>query len=228
MKRLSLGALSALTLVTFAGSAVAQTTSPAVLNSLEVQQLIKRAEPADHARLQAHFSLLAEQYAADAKRHNAMGQAFIASPIRRTPANSAADHCKRLERLNLESAATLRELAVYHKGLAAGKVAEPPRGATPFEKGAGASTPTAEELTALAGKASTAADHHALHEYFQSLETRYTADAKAHAADALAYQGTRIAQAAAHCTRLVTLSKESAKEAGAAAAMHQKLAGEAR
>ena len=228
MRRQWLSALGALALVTFAGNAVAQTTSAAVLNALEVQQLVKRAEPADHARLEAHFSALAERYAAESKRHNSMGQAFIASPIRRTVANSAADHCKRLERLNLESAATLRELAAYHKRLAAGKVAEPPRGTTSFEKGAGASTPTAEELIALAGKASTAADHRALHEYFQNLAKRYAADAKDHAADAQAYQGTRIAQAAAHCTRLVTLSKESAKEATAAAAMHQRLASEAR
>jgi len=228
MRGLCLSALSALTLVTFAGSAVAQTTSPAILNSLEVQQLITRAEPADQARLVAHFSALAEQYAAEATRHSAMGQAFIASPIRRTPANSAADHCKRLERLNMESAATLRELAAYHKGLAAGKVAELPRGAASFQKGTGASTPTTEELTALAGKARTAADHHALQEYFQNLAKRYTADAKDHLADAQAYQGTRIAQAAAHCTRLITLSRESAKEATAAAAMHQALAGEAR
>ena len=44
---------------------------------------IKRAEPADHARLEVHFAVLAEQYEADAKRHNAIAQAFISSPLRR-------------------------------------------------------------------------------------------------------------------------------------------------
>ena len=123
MRTILLGAPSvrAVALLTFVGGRRAQTTSSAVLNSLEVQQLITRAEPADHARLEVHFAVLAEQYAADAKRHSAMAQAFIASPIRRTAANSAADHCKRLEQLNLQSAATLRELAAHHEGLAAGK-----------------------------------------------------------------------------------------------------------
>jgi len=45
---------------------------------------------------------------------------------------------------------------------------------------------------------------------------------------AQAYRGTRIAQAAVHCDRLVTLSRDSAKEATAAAAMHKDLAGGAR
>jgi hypothetical protein len=45
---------------------------------------------------------------------------------------------------------------------------------------------------------------------------------------AQAYRGTRITQAAAHCDRLVTLSRDSAKEATAAAEMHKQLAGVAR
>ena len=45
---------------------------------------------------------------------------------------------------------------------------------------------------------------------------------------ALTYRGTRIAQAAAHCERLVTLSRDSAKEATEAAAMHKQLANIAR
>ncbi|MEQ1910033.1 MAG: hypothetical protein ABMA15_14490 [Vicinamibacterales bacterium] len=230
MRGIPLGAwsVSALALFTFVGGASAQTTSPAVLNSLELQELIKRAEPADHARLEVHFAVLAEQYAADAKRHSAMAQAFIASPIRRTAANSAADHCKRLEQLNLQSAGTLRELAAHHEGLAAGKGSPVPRGAARFEAGAGATAPNAEELAALAAKASLPADHRALQEYFLTLAKRYTADASDHVAMAQAYRGTRIAQAAVHCDRVVTLSKDSAKEATAAAAMHKELAGVAR
>jgi hypothetical protein len=41
---------------------------------------------------------------------------------------------------------------------------------------------------------------------------------------AQAYRGTRIAQAAVHCDRLVTLSQDEAKEAAAAADMHKQLA----
>ena len=157
MRTIHRGALSVgvLAFLTFAGGVSAQTTSSAVLNSLEVQELIKRAQPADHARLDVHFSVLAEQYAREAKRHAAMAQAFIASPTRRTAANSAADHCRRLEQLNLQSAATLRQLAAYHEGLGAGTAAAKPRGAERFEGGAGAPAPTTEELTALAAKAST-------------------------------------------------------------------------
>jgi len=230
MRTIRLGALwvGALAFVTFVGGAAAQTTSSAVLNSLELQELIKRAQPADHARLEVHFAVLAEQYAADARRHSAMARAFIASPVRRTAANSAADHCRRLEQLNLQSAATLRELAAHHEGLAAGKTSAAPRGAARFEGGAGASAPTAEELTALAAKASTPADHRALEEYFLTSAKRYTADANDHVAMAQAYRGTRVAQAAAHCDRLATLSRDAAKEATEAAAMHKQLAGIAR
>jgi hypothetical protein len=217
-----------LAFLTFVGGAAAQTTPSAVLNSLEVQELIKRSEPADHARLGAHFAALAERYATDAKKHTAMAQAFLAAPARRTPVNSAADHCKRLVTLNTQTAATLRELAAHHEGLAAGKTSAVPRGATRFEGGAGAPEPTEKELSALAAKASTPADHGALQEYFSMAAKRYTADANDHATMAQAYRGTRIAQAAAHCDRIVTLSRDSAKEATAAAAMHKDLAGVAR
>ena len=65
-------------------------------------------------------------------------------------------------------------------------------------------------------------------EYFLALATRYTADANEHAATARTYRGTKIAQAAVHCDRLVMLSREEAKEATAAAAMHKQLGGHAR
>lgn len=92
-RTLSMGALA---LLTFAGGIAAQTSSSAVLNSLEVQDLIKRAEPADHARLGTHFAALSEQYAADAKKHTAMAQAFMSGPSRRFADLSGANHCKRL------------------------------------------------------------------------------------------------------------------------------------
>jgi hypothetical protein len=41
---------------------------------------------------------------------------------------------------------------------------------------------------------------------------------------AAAYLGTRLAPAAVHCDRLVTLARDAAKEAETAAAMHKELA----
>lgn len=217
--------LSALAFLVFAGNAAAQDTSPAPLNTLEVRELITRAEPADHARLGVHFIVLAERYEGDARRHRSMAQAFIAGPTRRTAANSASAHCKRLEQLNLRSAATLRQLAAHHERLAAGTASAAPRGTAGFDSGAGASAPTAEDLGALAAKASTPADHRNLEEYFATSAKRYAADATEHAAMAQAYRGTRIVQSAAHCDRLASLGRDSAKEATEAAAMHKQMAG---
>lgn len=217
--------IGALALLTFPGSARAQTPSSPILNSLEVQKLVASTEPGDNARLSTHFAALADRYTAEARQHTAMAQAFIGNPVRRVAASSAADHCKRLAELNTQSAATLRELAAHHQTLAAGAPSIAPRGGSRFEGGAGAPAPTVKELSALAAKASTPADHHGLEEYFVTAAKRYTTDANDHAAMAQAYRGTRMAQWAAHCDRLVTLSRDSAKEATAASAMHKDLAG---
>jgi len=108
-------AVGTLALFTVAGAAAAQAPSP-ILNALEVQKLVASSEPADNARLSAHFAALADQYATDARRHTAMAQAFTAAPTRRTPTHSAADHCKRLATLNTQSSETLRELAARRPG----------------------------------------------------------------------------------------------------------------
>jgi hypothetical protein len=216
--------LPALAFLVFAVNAEAQGTSPAVLNTLEVQQLVTRAEPGDNARLAAHFTALADRYTAEAKRHTSMSQSFVGNPNRNLGTGMSA-HCKRLTDLNTQSASELRELATYHQKLASGATATPPAAGARFEGGAGAPAPTDQALNAMAAKASTPAAHRGLEEYFLTLAKRYTADAKDHAAMALTYRGTRIAQAAAHCDRLATLSRDSAKEATEAAAMHKQMAG---
>jgi hypothetical protein len=223
-RSLSIGVLA---LLAFAGNAVAQTRSSAVLNTAEVQQLVKRAEPADHARLSAHFAALADEYMIAARRHTAMSKAFDGNPNRQS-ATGMRDHARRLAELDAKSAASLRELAAHHDALAAGKPSNAPSGAARFEGGAGAPEPTERELSALAARASTPADHRGLEEYFLTLAKRYTADAERHAQMAATYRGTRIAIAADHCERLVALSRDSAKEATAAAALHRGLAGVAR
>ncbi len=219
--------LPALAFVLFAGSTAAQDKSPALLNTLDVQQLVKRAEPGDNARLAAHFTALADRFTAEAKRHTSMAQSFVGNPSRNLGSGMSA-HCKQLADLNTKSATELRDLATYHQKLASGAAATPPTAGARFEGGAGASVPTDKELDALAAKASSPADHHALEEYFQTLAKRYTADANEHAATANTYRGTKIAQAAVHCDSLVRLSKAAAKEATDAASMHKQLAGVAR
>ena len=216
--------LPALAFVFLAGSTAAQDKSPALLNTLEVQQLVKRAEPADNARLAAHFTALGERYEAEAKRHTSMAQSFVGNPSRNLGTGMSA-HCKQLADLNTQSATELRDLATYHQKLAAGAAVAVPTTGTRFEGGTGARTPTVQELDDLAAKASTPADHHSLEEYFLTLAKRYTADATEHAATANTYRGTKIAQAAVHCDSLVRLSKAAAKEATDAASMHKQLAG---
>ena len=226
MRRLQIRSLllPALAFVLFAGSTAAQDKSPALLNTLEVQQLVKRAEPGDNARLAAHFTALADGYVDQAKRHTSMAQSFVGN-ANRSLGTAMSVHCKQLADLNTQSATELRELATYHQKLAAGAAAVAPTTGTRFEGGTGARTPTVQELDALAAKASTPADHHSLEEYFLTLAKRYTADATEHAATANTYRGTKIAQAAVHCDSLVRLSKAAAKEATDAASMHKQLAG---
>jgi hypothetical protein len=222
--------LAAVAVLTLAASVAAQGKPTAVLNTLEVQQLVQRsepAEPADNARLGAHFTALADRYTAEAKRHASMAQSFIGNPSRNLSTGMSA-HCKHLADLNTQSATELRELATYHQKLATGAASAPPAGGARFEAGAGASIPTDQELNAMAAKAGTPADHRALEEYFLTLAKRYTADANQHVAMANTYRGTRIAQAAVHCDQLVKLSREEAREATEAAAMHKQLAGVAR
>jgi len=218
---LSIAAVAALM---FVGSVAAQEKPSGLLNSLEVQQLVKRAGPNDNARLAAHFTALADRYAAEARRHQSMAQSFVGNPSRNLGTGMSA-HCKQLADLNTKSATEVRELAAYHQKLASGVTATPPASGTRFEEGAGASTPTEQELDAMAAKASSPADHRALEEYFLTLAKRYTADATEHATTANTYRGTKIAQAAVHCDNLVRLSRDAAKEATAAAEMHKQLAG---
>jgi hypothetical protein len=220
-------ALAAGVLLTMTGSVAAQQKPAEVLNSLEVRQLVARAEPADHVRLSAHFTALGERYAAEAERHISMSQGFVGNPSRTLGAGMSV-HCKRLADLNTQSATTVRELAAYHDTLSTGATATPPRDGARFQGGAGAPEPTGKELNVLAAKANKPAEHRALGEYFVALAKRYTAEATEHVTLAQTYRGTRIAQAAVMHDRLAGLARDSAKEATAAAETHNALATVAR
>lgn len=219
-------AIGALALLVSAATVAAQTLPSAVLNAVEVRQLVARADAGDHARLAAHFGALAEQYTDEAARHTAMAKAFGGNPNRQG-ATAPSAHCTRLAELNTQSATTLRELATHHEQLAAGVPSTAPREGARFENGEGAPDPTDRELRALVAGARTATDHRALQEYFLTLATRYTAEADEHAAMAQAYRGNanrRGGDPAIHCDRLVKLSREEAAEARGAAAEHGQLA----
>ncbi|MGH9242654.1 MAG: hypothetical protein ACRD3G_31785 [Vicinamibacterales bacterium] len=215
--------LAAAALAVVAGSAWAQEKPSRLLNTLEVRELVARAEPADHTRLAVHFTALADRYATEANKHLSMAKSYVGNPNRNVGSGMSV-HCRRLAELSTQEATTVRELATFHEKLAAGRPASPPRDSARFEGGAGAPAPTEKELNALAAKAGTPADHRALEEYFRTLAKRYTAEANDHVALAMTYRGTRIAQAAVIHDRLTGLARDAAKEATAAAEMHKQLA----
>ena len=213
----------------FAAPAAAQGTQSGILSNLEVRQLVARGEPADHARLRGHFTALADQYEADAKQHSEMARVFLLNPGRRVVANKSSDHCKRLENLATQSAATVRELAAHHAKLAVGISSTAPENSARFEAGEGARVAWAheKEIHDLAANARTSADHRVIEEYFDSIAKEYNKAVNEHASMAQAYRGApnrRGGDPAAHCDRLVRLSREAAKEAGAAAAEHKRAA----
>jgi hypothetical protein len=167
--------IPALATLSVAASLAAQERPSAVLSAPEVSQLISRAQPADHARVGAHFAALADQEAADAKRHTSMQQAYAGST--KAMAVNMSSHCKALASRSLESAANLREIAAYHRATAGGAVADAPRSAAQVAPTPGARVPTEAELIKLASGAETAADHRALGTSVASLATRHEQEA---------------------------------------------------
>jgi hypothetical protein len=220
--------LGALVMGLLALSVVNAAAQPSpILNIIEVQKLVTSGTPADNARLAAHFTALADQSASEAKQHQTMAYGFGVNSNRQL-GTQMAPHCNRLAKLNEEAAATLRELAAHHNKLAAGVPSIAPPNAAVYQGGKGARGPTENDLKDLAAKASTAADHRALMEYFSETAKRHTATADDHVRMAQSYRGGRIASAAVHCDHMVRVSRDAAKEATAAATMHKDLAGVAR
>ncbi|MEZ5292084.1 MAG: hypothetical protein R2745_13440 [Vicinamibacterales bacterium] len=215
--------------LTASSQATAQTTPPSLLSDVEVRQLIARGEPGDHERLSDHFTILAQRYEADARRHESMGRAFSGNQKLAAAATSLREHCRQLSARNLESAATLRELVAHHTKLATGQPSDPPNSAERFERGAGAPAPSDETLMRLAGEAETTSDHRALEDYFTSLAARYEQDTKRSTAFAASWRvsGSKNPSAsglAARWDRLAREQRASAVEARAAAALHKQQA----
>jgi hypothetical protein len=130
-------------------------------------------------------------------------------------------HCERLAGLERKASATLRELATHHAALGGGGVSTAPAGAAKYQAGAEARQPAPADMSALARRAATPADHRALQDYFQTFAKQYEAEADGHAGMAVLYRTTsRLAAVANHCDRLVTELRAAAGEATQAATMH--------
>src|SRR5262245_1846615 len=89
-----------LMLAAFVTAANAQPGSP-ILNTLEVRRLASIDDPASRLRLASHFSVLAEGYAAEARRHLSMSQSYVGNPNRSLGGMTA--HCNQLADLNTRS-----------------------------------------------------------------------------------------------------------------------------
>ena len=220
--------LAALTSAATVNVAAQQATSD-ILTANQVRQLIASAQPADHARLRAHFTALSAKYTADAARHSTLATAAGGNPTRRAGGDPAGHHT-RLATLAKESADITRQLATHHGELAGGVASTAPRDSARFEQGAGAhATPSEKQLLELAAKASTPSQHGELVEYYESLAKQYSTDAADHSAMAAAYRGTKSGTSrASHCDRLVQIARQESKEATALAAEHKQAATGAR
>jgi len=225
MKRLFAMVL-AVALVT-AGTLAAQTTS-GVLNTLEVQRLVAAGTPAAHVALSSHYMALAEMFATQAARFDALARAPSGAPNH--PVVTMGVNARHVSQAQAAMALSerAREMAAYHQFLSIGAPAAPPVDRATFDGGFAARTPTASELRAATAAARTAADHHVLEEYYMTVNARSAADAKAHAAMANNFRvsGQRRGSelAAMHCDRLAKQAREAAKDASAAAALHRQLA----
>jgi hypothetical protein len=214
-----------LALVVMATGVAAQDRT-AVLTSIEVKELVARAQPDDHARLRDHFGALADTYAVDAQRHKGMAQVLTGNP-NHPPAVSPGVRHMRLADAAIQSATTLRELSAHHGRLAADQTSQAPANSARFENGEGAPAPTDAQLRELSAGARTATDHRILEEYFSGLAEKYSKDARRHDAMARGYRGHAddrsgsFAALAVHCDGLAKSSRASANAALAAAAEHR-------
>lgn len=205
------------------GAALAQGSPSPILDSVRVRQLVASEAPADQAALAAHFTALADRHTAAARLHDTMGRSAAANP--RGNGQEMKIHCQRLAGLERKAATTLRALAAHHAALGGGAASTAPASGAKYQAGAEARQPSDADMSALARRASTAADHRALQDYFQTFAKQYEADATGHAGMATLYRTTsRLAPVATHCDRLVTELRAAAAEATRAAAMHGVLA----
>jgi hypothetical protein len=217
--------LVAAAVVAVAVSASAQTSS-GVLNTLEVQRLVAADTPAAHASLGKHFVALADTFRADVARYTALSSAFTGNPNHTFGVDPGARR-SRQAKAAAQLAESARAMATYHHLLSLGAAPAAPPDRAAFDGGAGATVPTRAELDQFALSARTRSDHRTLEEYFLTVAHTETANADTHTvmAQMARVSGARngATDAAAHCDRLVKLSREAASEASAAVELHRQL-----
>lgn len=207
-----------------------QDPQSALLDKLQVKQLVARGHADDHVRLSAHFLVLKGDYLAEARRHSSMAQprAFA-----KAAELQQVQHCQLIAERKTAQAGILEDLAAHHTRLSNGIPSAPPAGGAPFEEGLGAPDPRPQSVTAASASAFTASDHVVLSDYFTSLAARYAREAEEHAANARAWRRLiakvpSSAQTAARCERVADELRALAVDASATAAEHRSLADEIR
>ena len=78
-------------IIGLAAAAATVTAEAQVLNQLEVQRLVDRADSASHAALQQHFIALAAQFDREAARDQAVAHGFVGNPVRPMAPIAAAE-----------------------------------------------------------------------------------------------------------------------------------------
>ena len=102
-----------------AAEAAQQAGTPDLLTATEVRESAAKASmPAERAQLRNHFTVLAERYEADAKRHAAMAK--LPDNPNRPSGSGYAMHWTRLSESVAAMAKDARELATFHGQLATG------------------------------------------------------------------------------------------------------------
>ena len=226
MKCMMLVLIGTLAASAMAGTAAARTTT-GVLNTLEVQRLVREDTVAAHVVLSRHYMALADEFAGDAARLDALAILPVGTPNHQVTSGAEVRRLRQAEDAMACSEAA-RRMAAYHEFLSMGMAPTPPPERTLFDGGFGAPSPTAAEMKAIVAAARGAADHRALEEYFTRMAVHHTGDAKARAtlASNLRVTGQRRASevAAMDCERLANEARKRARQATAAAALHHQLA----
>jgi hypothetical protein len=209
-------AASSVVAIVFAAAALTaapQGTAAQVLNEAELRQAMSATGGPDHAKLAAHYTALADRYAADSAMHAEMAK-WYSSNRSRAGGPDMGTHCTALANLSAGMEKSARELAKFHREGGAGTAAKPaPSGAMGGDMASHAKMREAE-------KAPAPSDHAAVAAHFTRLADRYTADAKMHDAMAAMYRTGRTAGMVDHCERLARDARAAAKEAREAAGQH--------
>lgn len=193
-------------------TAAPQGTAGPILNEGEMRQTMSASGTPDHAKLSAHYTALADRYAADSTGHAEMAKGY-SSNTSRAGGPDMRTHCTALANLAAGMEKSARELAKFHRGNA-GTAAKPaPSGSMGSQMASHANMGEAEKAPAAGDQAAVAA-------YFNRLADRYTADAKTHDSMAALYRTGRAAGTADHCERLARDARAAAKQAREAASQH--------